>query len=327
VEQVPWAQGKSPITKTLAWFLARWAKRLPWNKVALIFGFGWWQVCDSVKQAVQWGLEHRDISGVQAIGVDEVYFGKKNKFMTLVYQICGLKPRLLFIAQGHKEEALSGILKEQGEAWCAEIRYVCSDLWRAYLKSVREILPAAMHILDRFHLVARINEAVDQIRRAEAKELSRQGITILKNLRYTFLKRPENLTQSQKENLQKIINRRDLKTIRAYHWRESFQLFWQYTSPYWAGEYLRRWCKGAARSRLKPIQTFVKTVRQHEGLILNWFRAKKRFSSGVVEAMNRGAGLVSNLARGYRNPELLKIALFHALGDLPMNTKYTHRFS
>jgi transposase len=326
-EQVPWADGKSPLTKSYAWFLARWAKRLPWNKVAGIFGCGWHQVCEAVRQAVDWGLEHRDLSGVTAIGVDEIYFGVKSKYQTLVYQLCPAKPRLLFIAGGRKEGALSGILKERGGAWCANIRHVCSDMWRAYLKSAAELLPDAMHILDRFHIEAKLNEAVDKVRRAESAELAGRGLVILKNLRYAFLKRPDNLTDKQREGLQKIVNRRGLKTVRAYHWKESFRLFWEYEQPHAASRYLRRWCRGADRSRLKPIKAFVKTLHKHEDLILNWFRAKKRFSSGAVEAMNRGAGLVSNLARGFRNPEIRRIALFHALGDLPMPPEYTHRFS
>ena len=248
-EQVPWAEGKSPLTKSYAWFLARWAKRLPWNRVAGIFGCGWHQVCEAVRQAVDWGLEHRDLSGVTALGVDEVDFG------------------------------------------------------------------------------AKLNETVDKVRRAEARELAGKGLVVLKNLRYAFLKRPENLTDGQREGLQKIVNKRSLKTVRAYHWKESFRLFWEYECPAAASKFLRRWCRGANRSRLKPIKAFVKTLRRHEDLILNWFRAKKRFSSGAVEAMNRGAGLVSNLARGFRNPEIRRIALFHALGDLPMPPEYTHRFS
>jgi transposase len=307
--------------------LARWAKRLPWNKVAEIFDCGWHQVCEAVTQAVNWGLEHRDISNVLAIGVDEIYFGVKSKYQTLVYQLCSDRPRLLFIAEGHKEEALSGIFKREGEAWCAKIKYVCSDMWRAYLNSVAKLLPNAMHILDRFHIEAKLNEAVDKIRRAEASELAGKGLIILKNLRYAFLKRPDNLTDKQRDGLQKIINKRNLKTIRAYHWKESFRLFWEYKQPHAASKYLRRWCRGANMSRLKPIKTFVKTLRKHEALILNWFRAKKQFSSGAVEAMNRGAGLVSNLARGFRTPEMRKIALFHALGDLPMPSEHTHRFS
>lgn len=326
-EVVPWAEGKSPLTKAYAWHLARWAKRLPWNQVAKIFECGWHQVCVAVDQAVTWGLAHRDLSGVRAIGVDEVYFGIKSKYLTLVYQICSEKARLIFIADGHKEDALSSILDKQGEDWCAGIKHICSDMWRAYLKSAAKLLPNAMHILDRFHIDAKLNKAVDTVRRSESAELADKGIVILKNLRYAFLKRPENLTDKQRDGLQKIVNKRSLKTVRAYHWKESFRLFWEYEDPYKASKYLHRWCNGANRSRLKPIKAFVKTLRKHEELILNWFRAKKQFSSGVVEAMNRGAGLVSNLARGFRNPKIRKIALFHALGDLPMPPEYTHRFS
>lgn len=93
-EKVPWASGKSSMTKSYSWFLSRWAKRLPWNQVANIFQCGWHQVYTAVKHAVDWGLEHRDLSGVTAIGVDEICFGVKNKYSTLVYQLCSQKVRL-----------------------------------------------------------------------------------------------------------------------------------------------------------------------------------------------------------------------------------------
>lgn len=219
-------------------------------------------------------------------------------YQPLINQLCCARPRLLFIAEGRKEEALSGIQRAQGEAWCAGIRHVCSDMWRAYLKSVGRLLPNAMHILDRFHIEAKLIEAVDKVRRAEARELAGRGLVILKNLRCAFLMRPENLTDRQREGLQQMVNRRNLKTVRADHWKESLRLFWEYECPYAACKFLRRWRRGADSSRLEPIKSFVKTLRRHEELILNWFRAKKRFSSGAVEAMNRGAGLVSNLAGG-----------------------------
>ena len=326
-ERPPWSTGKSPLTRSYAFMLARWAKRLPWNQVAKVFCCGWHQVFDAVSQAVAWGLAHRDVSGVVAIGVDEVYFGAKPGYRTLVYQICRGKPRLLAIAKGHKAEALSGILQTFGNAWCEGIRYICSDMWRAYLKTAKDLLPNAMHILDRFHIEKSLNEAVDKVRRAEAAELARHGLRVLKNLRYAFLKRPENLTEKQRDSLQSILHKRRLKSVRAYHWKEAFRPFWEYISPWHAQIFLRKWCRGAARSRLKPITTFVKTMQKHEQLILNWFRAKKQFSNAAVEAMNRGAGLVSNLARGFRNPEIMEIALFHALGDLPEPPEFTHRFS
>ncbi len=144
-------------------------------------------------------------------------------------------------------------------------------------------------------------------------------------MRYAFLKRPENLTKNQQEQLLAVMSKRWVRTVRAYLWKEKFQLFWDYTSPKWAQRYLRRWCKGAMRSRLEPIKKFVGTIRSHEALIMNWFKAKKLYSSGAVEGMNRKINLITRKSYGHRNLEVLKIALFHTLGDLPEPNR-THRF-
>jgi transposase len=105
--------------------------------------------------------------------------------------------------------------------------------------------------------------------------------------------------------------------VRAYLLKESFQLFWNYKSAYWAEWYLDKWCARAMRSRLDPIKAFVKTIRRHQPLILNWFKAKNQFSSGVVEGLNRKVNLVTRKSYGFRSYEVLKIALFHTTGDLP----------
>ena len=207
------------------------------------------------------------------------------------------------------------------------VPHVCSDMWRAYRTSIAAWLPDAMHIPGRFHIDRLLTAAVDKVCRAGAPGPAVKGVKVLKNLRRAFLKRPGNLTDTQREGLQKVTHRRALKTVRACHWKASFRLFREYGSPFHARGHLRRRHRGADRSRLPPVKAFVKTLRSREELILNWFRAKKRFSGAAVEAMNRGAGLVSNLARGHRNPELPEIALFHALGDLPTPPEFTHRFS
>lgn len=324
-ERVPWAAGKSPITRTLALFLSDWAKRLSWQEVADCFHVSWRQVCASVSWVVQWGLAHRDVLQVEAIGVDEVHFGKGQRYMTLVYQLCGPKPRLLFVGRRHDAAALEGFFQKMGAAWCARLQYVCTDMWVGYRKAIRQYLPDAVHILDRFHIVKLLNDALEEVRREEAHELARKGIRLLKGLRYAFLKRPENLTPHQRENLHGVLNRRSLRTVRAYLWKEKFQLFWDYMSPYWARWYLQRWCKGAMRSRLKPIKRFVNTVRKHEDLIINWFEARKAFNSGAVEGLNRKVNLITRKAYGYKSFEVLQIALYHTLGDLP-RPEATHRF-
>jgi len=325
VEQVPWAAGKSPVTRSLALFLADWAKLLSWQDVARRFCVNWHQVFDSVRYVVAWGLAHRDLSGVTALGIDEVHFGKGQQYLTVVYQLCGDVRRLLFIGQGRESATLSGFFEEMGPHWCDQIAHVCTDMWRAYVKVIEERLLNAIHILDRFHIVKLLNEAVDLVRRQEAAKLRKEGLDLLKGLKYVFLKRPENLTDRQYESLQSLMNKRWLCTVRAYLWKEKFQLFWEYSSPHWAQRYLRRWCKGAMRSRLAPIKKFVRTIRAHEHLIMNWFKAQKLFSSGAVEGMNRKVNLITRRAYGYRRYEVLKIALFHTLGELPA-PEITHRF-
>ena len=195
VERVPWAAGKSPITRSLALFLADWSKSLSWQEVARRFGVNWRQVYESVRFVVEYGLAHRDVSGVRAIGIDEVQFGKGQQYLTVVYQLCGEVRRLLYVGQRRESASFSAFFDEMGAAWCGGITHVCTDMWRAYLKAIEERLLNAVHILDRFRIVKLINEAVDQVRRREASELRKHGVDLLKGMKYVFLKRPENLTE------------------------------------------------------------------------------------------------------------------------------------
>ena len=86
-EQVPWAMGKHTLTKAYMLYLAHWARKLSWKETALSFGTTWDQVCHAVEYVVQWGLEHRELGTLRAIGVDEIHIGQSHKFLTLVYQI------------------------------------------------------------------------------------------------------------------------------------------------------------------------------------------------------------------------------------------------
>ncbi|MCP3850435.1 MAG: transposase, partial [Gammaproteobacteria bacterium] len=97
IKQVPWAKGKSPITNTYGEFLAHWAKKLSWQEVAQSFKTSWHHVYTAVKQMVEYGLAHRDLSQIEAIGVDEIHYGKGHKYLTMVYQIDLNEKRLLFV--------------------------------------------------------------------------------------------------------------------------------------------------------------------------------------------------------------------------------------
>lgn len=220
---------------------------------------------------------------------------------------------------------LAGFFESLGQDRCLSIRYVCSDMWKPYLKVIREKLPHALNILDRFHIVAQLNKILDKVRSEEARKFKKEGFEeILKNTKYCFLKNPKNLTREQKLRLKDLL-KVDIVSVRAYLLKEQFQHFWTYTSPGWAESFLKQWCTRAMRSRIQPLKKFVKTLREHHALIMNYFIAKKAYSSGVVEGLNRKINLTTRKSYGFKTFDVLQIALFHTMGDLP-EPKLTHRF-
>ena len=327
VERVPWAVGKSSATVALQVFLARWAQRLSWKQVSDIFWVSWERVFRAVQAVVAYGLEHRSLEGIQAIGVDELAYKKGHRYLTVVYQIEADCRRLLFVGEGRTAKSLLRFFRmlRKRKVSTASIGYVCSDMWQPYLKVIRKKLAEAVHILDRYHLVANLNKAVDKVRAEEAKRLKAEGYDAhLHHTRWCFLKRRENLTRAQRLKLKEVLQY-DLRTVRAYLLKESFQLLWTYTSPTWAGKFLDAWCRRAMRSRLDPIKTVARSLRKHRELILNWFAARKQYNSGIVEGLNANAKLGFRKAYGFRTFEAAEVALYHQLGRLP-EPEVTHRF-
>ena len=325
VERVPWAAGKSPITTTYAWFLAGWAKRMAWSQVADAFGTGWHTVACAVEQAVAWGRAHLDLSGITAIGVDEIAWAKGHTYATVVYQINQGRKRLLWMGEKRTVKTLLKFFRWLGKERSAWIEFVASDMWKAYLKVIAKKIPQAIHVLDRFHIMSHLNKAIDQVRAEEAKEMKRKGLEpVLKRSRWCLLKRKPNLTDKQEMKLESLLPY-NLRTVKTYLLKEEFQQFWEYVSPWWAGSFLDAWCRKAMYSKIEPVKKVARMLRSHRELILNWFRAQKEFSSGVVEGLNNKAKLSTRMAYGFGSFRTLEIVLYHRLGDLP-EPEFTHRF-
>jgi transposase len=326
VELLPWADGKNRTCNAFRLFLARWARRLPWSETAQIFCTNWGVVYRAVRWVVDWGLAHRVLDGVKAIGVDEIAVWTGHKYLTVVYQIDQGLRRLLWVGRERTEKSFRAFFQTFGVERAKKLAFVASDMWKPYLNVVAEFAGQAIHVLDRFHIVAKVNKAVDEVRASEARQLAREGYQpILKHTRWCFLKRRENLTATQHDKLRDVL-RYDLRSVRAYLLKVSLDAFWQYTSSAWAGWFLDTWCTRALRSRLEPMKKIARTLRGHRDLILNWFIAKKEISSGAVEGMNTNAKLAIRKARGFRTYKVLETALYHELGRLPEPAFLTHRF-
>jgi transposase len=340
VERVPWSTGKHHLSDIYRCFLARWAKKLSWMEVARSFRTNWDQVYRSVEYVVDYGLAHRRLDQVTALGVDEVQFGKGNNFVTLVYQIDTYCRRLLWMGQKrtmktldagftaleheHQRKQEAAGVKER-TSFLGGMAVVCTDIWKAYLNVIAKRLPGAINILDRFHIMQHFSKAIDQVRAQEARRLKQQGLDpVLSKSRWCFLKRTENLTDTQGAKLAQLLTM-NLRTVRAYLLKEDFQRFWSYTHPAWAEKFLHRWCCRTMRSQIKPMKDIAKMLRRHQHLLLNWFRAHKQFNNGIVEGLNLKWNLTVRKAFGFRTFNALKVASLHQLGRLP-EPQFTHEF-
>lgn len=325
VEQVPWGDGKCTLTRSYRWFLARWARRLSWKETAEVFGTTWEKVFRSVKYAVLWGLAQRQLRGIKAIGIDEIQWRRGHKYLTLVYQIDHGVKRLLWIAQDRTEQSLQQFFTYLGSRKSDRLRFTCSDMWKPYLNVLREQAKNAVLILDRFHVMAKLNKALDEVRAVEARRLAQDGYEpVLKHSRWCILKRPENLTEKQTVKLTELL-KYNLQSVRGYLQREDFQRFWEYRSPTWAKKFLDEWCRRVMCSRIEPMKKVARTLRKHQDLLLNWFRANGTISSGTVEGLNNKAKLIIRKSYGFRTADGIEIALFHGLGNLP-EPDFTHKF-
>ena len=328
VEHIPWSEGKRPVTIAMMCFVSRWARRLSWRETARAFQTSWECVYRSVEWFVQWGLAHRKLEGVESIGVDEIHWGKGKRadnFLTVIYQIDSHCRRLLWVGRRRTQGTLRRGLAVLGEEVVGGLRFVCSDMWKPYLNVIALKAGQALHVLDRFHITMHLNQAVDQVRRAESGRLRAHGAgQKLKRMRWQLLRRGNRVRGQAKQRLCGLL-RANLATGRAWMLKETFRDFWRYRSLPWARAFLSVWTERALRSRLEPMRKVARMLRAHEELLMNWFRAKGEISAGAVEGLNNKIRVVTRRSYGFRTYDAMEIALYHTLGRLP-EPESTHRF-
>ena len=264
VEKVPWATGKHSLCDGFRLLLARWARKLSWDETADSFHVSWADVYASVQWVVEYGLQHRVLENIRAIGIDEICVRVGRVFWTLIYQIDEGLTRLLWVGHDRSEPTLLRGLDSLGAEVCAGIRYVCSDMWAPYLAAVKARL-GALHILDRFHIRQQLNQAVDEVRRQEARALAQGGIgAALEETALGAAQEPQELDPSERRRMVEL-EHSGLASIRAFWLVAAFEHFWGYVSPTWAGKFLDGWCRRVRRSRLKPLKTVAASLTRASG--------------------------------------------------------------
>jgi len=320
-EAIPWGSGKSPLSEPLVVVLATWSRLLAWDVVGRLFGVSWSTVRVAVERAVAYGQAQRRDDELSHLGIDEISRRKGHIYHTQVYDLA--RKRLVWSGPDRDGDSLRRFFTWLGPERCARIQGICCDMWAPYVDVIREMCPNAVLVFDKFHIVSHLLKAVNDVRKAEARELSKIHPELLKGTRYIWLKNHGNLTSRQEVRLS-ILEKLNLKTNRAYLLKELFSMLWNCDSRKKAETFFTWWFWQATHSRLEPMRRFAWMVRRHLDGVLAWFDVP--IDNGAVEAMNNNAKAISHRARGYRTAKTFILAMMHGMGKLPL-PQTVHTFS
>ncbi len=297
---VPWARPGSiftrPFEDELAWFLQRSNQ----TAVASYFGVGWLAAGRIARRVVADRRDARALDNLRLIGVDEICWGRPRKFMTVVTN--HETGQMVWAAEGQSAAVLEGLWDQLGAERCAQILLVSMDMSAAYEKAVRDRLPQAEIVFDRFHVVQLLGKAVDEVRREQARRACGDQAAALKSSRFALLKNPWNLVDSEEAKLAEIA-RTNQTLYRTYLLKESFQNIFESETPRQASRRFNRWYQSAVRSRITPMVRFARTIHQKWPAVRRFF--EYRLTNALSEGCNNKIRMLSHRAFGFHSAEAL----------------------
>ncbi len=310
---VSWARPGSGFTLLFEALALCLAKEMTVTAVAELTSVNPMSVWRILERYVEEAVKAADLSGMKAVGIDECSKQKGHKYITT---FCDLdKSKVVYVAEGRGSDTLEAFAGHLGTKGLApgQIEEVCCDMWPAYLSGIEENLPEASVTFDRYHVMAKMNKAVDDVRRQEAKEE-----LLLKETRYLWLKNPENLTSKQRLKINSV-KEQDLNTVRAYHIKLALQRLWDYKYTAAASKYLKKWYFWATHSRLEPVVEVAKLIRRHEEGILRFL--KSRITNGIVEGLNSKIKTALKRAYGFKSFNYYRTIIYLVAGKLSVPTQ------
>lgn len=307
--QPPWSGLQNGFTLLFEALVLQLAKHMPVHQVAQLVYSSDHKIWSILDRYVERARSNCDYSKVTQIGVDETSIAKGHDYVSLFVDL--KKKKTMFVTEGkgsstllafkHDLEAHGGVANNITDVSC--------DMSPAFIKGVRDNLPEAQITFDRFHVLKLINEAVDQVRREEAKDNP-----LLKGTRFLFLKNDRKLTQAQRDQKEELkLSKLNLKSIEALNLRETFQQIYCAHTEEQFELLLTQWHDWAMKSQLTPMEKVAKTIKNHWDGIVRW--KKTQINNGILEGLNSVVQAAKRKARGYK-AEHFKTIVYLITGGL-----------
>ena len=311
-EEIPWAPAFARISYRLEWRICALCRIMTQKAAAEILLLPTSTLSNLLHRVITRVRHGHTIRAVTTLGVDEISYCKGRKFATLVYDLD--RARVLWVGSGKGRDTIDRFFTDclsRGQK--ARIAWASCDMSPAYIGAITHHCPNVTLVIDRFHLVKALNQAVDEVRKEQWRALDTQGRKAIKGLRWLLSMHSRHRTTGHTRFLNSLrpSNRR---IHRAWVLKDEFEHFWTYRYRASAKTFLRRWMTAALRSRLPTLRTFVATLRTHFTHILAFIDSP--LTNAVGEGLNRIVKIVKNRASGYRHLHHFADMIYQTVADL-----------
>ena len=322
VEDPPWAEPGARVTYRLEYLLLRCCQVMPQSAAAQMLGMAPSTLSDILHRVIDRVRQPHKIRGLKTIGIDEISYAKGHKYATLVYDL--ERSCVVWVGRGKARETIDRFFNHALSLYQkAKVKWACCDMSEAFIGAIQQHCPNAQLVLDRFHVVKALNEAIDEVRKEQWREASAEDRNTLKGLRWLLFRHSSNRSRQDADTL-KALEKANRRIYRAWRLKDEFEQFWNYRVPWAAKRFLKSWTTAALRSRLEPLKKFVRTVRKHADGILAF--VETHLTNAVSEGINRIVRIIKNRASGFRTLDAFSDMIFLCVGDVDIPAQIPRRF-
>lgn len=314
--KLPWAEPGSQFTTLFERLAIDLLRECAIRGAAGLLRISWDEAWGIVERAVARGQARKAPAPLRRIGIDEKAFKKGHHYLTLV--VNAEEPRVEYIGEDRKQASLDGFFQTLPAEQRTALEAIATDMWEPYLRAIRVHVPDGDQkiVFDRFHIMQHLTDAVDKVRRQEHRALEREhGESPLTGTNRLWLYAAENLPERDRPELARL-QALDLKVARAWALKERLRQFWAYTYLGAAQKFFARWFWQATHSQLNPMAEVAQLNERHLPYLLTHLR--HGISNTALEAVNATIQWVNKTARGFRNPEHFKTAIYFHCGGLDL---------
>ena len=323
VEDIPWAASHSRVTYRLELSILSLVQKMTQKATSDLLKIPSSTISDMIHRIIKREREGHKIRDLQVIGVDEISYTKGKKYVTLVYDL--IKCKVVWVGKGKAKETIDCFFTTQLSAYQRDkVRLACCDLSKAYVSSIKEHCKNVCLVLDKFHIIQSLNEAVNEVRKESWREASQEDKKTFRGLRWLLSYSQISRTKSQTRKLN-LLEKSNNRIFRAWLLKDNFEYFWDYVSLGHAVNFLDARITRVLRSRIQPMKDFALMLRRHKENILSFI--KNPITNAKAEGINRLLKMLKNRSSGFKSLGCFIDMIYLNVGDLDILSRFPQRFN